>query len=90
MNSFDFYCVEAGSGSIKSLMKVPGVKRSDIKTHVYYTNNRFPAKSYTVSVGFMSVMGIGHIEARKRVDGLVAGLPTIPGVKYHTRFFPVD
>jgi hypothetical protein len=38
MNNCDFYCVEAGSGSIKSLMKVPGVKRSDIKTHVYYTN----------------------------------------------------
>jgi hypothetical protein len=90
MCEYDFFSVQAISSSIRSLMQIETIKRGDIKSHKYYTNERFPKVTHTASVAFVPVMGIGHLNARERVDELVSKLPSIAGVTYHVRFFPVD
>ena len=90
MCEFDFYSVQAISSSIRSLMKIGTIERRFIKTTVYYGSGRFPKQTHSVSLGYVDVMGIGHLEARKRADELVSMLPKIDGVTYHVRFYPVD
>jgi hypothetical protein len=90
MCEFDFYSVQAISSSIRSLMRVGTFKRDAIKTTVYYGSGRFPKQTHTASIGYVDVMGIGHLEARRRADELVRMLPVVEGVTYHVRFYPVD
>jgi len=89
MCEFDFYSVQAISSSIRSLMKTGTFKRDAIKSTVYYSG-KYPKQTHTASIGYVGVMGIGHLEARKRADELVSMLPQIDGVTYHVRFFPID
>lgn len=90
MCEYDFYSVTAISSSIRSLMGIENLKRGDIRTKQYYTNERFPKLTHTASIACVGVMGIGHLNARKQVDELVSKLPQIAGVTYHIRFFPID
>lgn len=89
MNDFDFYSVEAHSNSKRELYKVGSFKKDSVKTHTDW-RGRFPKKSYSVTIGYVDVMNIGHMEARKRADEMVSMLPEVGGVKYHVRFFPRD
>jgi hypothetical protein len=89
MNDFDFYVVKAFSTSIRSLMRVDGVKRDGIKSSTDWSG-RFPKKTYDVNLGYVDVMGIGHLEARRRADEMVRMLPTVVGVKYHIQFILRD
>jgi hypothetical protein len=71
MNNFDFFTVSASSSSIKSLMKLPNVKRENIQTRVYY-GDRFPKSFYKVPLKFFDVMEVGHYSARKMADEFVS------------------
>jgi hypothetical protein len=89
MCEFDFFSVQATSNSIKALMRVGTFSRDAIQTSVNYYG-RFPKTTYTVSIGYIDVMGIGHQQARERADELVGMLPKIEGVNYQIKFWPVD
>jgi hypothetical protein len=67
MNDFDFFTVSASSSSIRSLMKLPNVKRENIQTRVYY-GDRFPKSFYKVHLKFFDVMEVGHYTARQMAD----------------------
>jgi hypothetical protein len=67
MNDFDFFSVSASSSSIRSLMKLPNVKRENIQTRVYY-GDRFPKSFYKVHLKFFDVMEVGHYTARQMAD----------------------
>jgi hypothetical protein len=89
MNDFDFYVVKAYSPSIRSLMKVGTFERDAIKSNTDWSG-RFPKTTYDVNLGYVGVMGIGHLEARKRADELVSMLPNIDRVNYHIEFILRD
>jgi hypothetical protein len=89
MNDFDFYIVKAYSPSIRSLMKVDKVERNSIKSNTDWSG-RFPKTTYDVNLGYVDVMGVGHLEARKRADEMVGMLPNIDRVKYHIEFILRD
>ena len=89
MNDFDFYIVKAYSPSIRSLMKVGTFERTAIKSNTDWSG-RFPKTTYDVNLGYVDVMGIGHLEARKRADEMVGILPNIDRVKYHIEFILRD
>jgi hypothetical protein len=78
MNDFDFFTVSASSSSIRSLMKLPNVKRESIETRVYY-GGKFPKSFYKVHLKFFDVMEVGHYVARgmadKFVDTILADKP---------------
>ena len=67
MNDFDFFSVSASSSSIRSLMKLPNVKRESIETRVYY-GGKFPKSFYKVHLKFFDVMEVGHYTARQMAD----------------------
>lgn len=91
MNDFDFFSVSASSNSIRSLMKLPNVKREKIETRVYYGSGKFPKTFYKTELAFFDVMEVGHYVARKMandmVDKLVATKPdnVILSVKFESR-----
>lgn len=92
MNDFDFFTVNASSSSIRSLMKLPNVRRDSIEERVYYGNGKFPTRLYKVTLAFFDVMEFGHFGARERADKYVNELvSTKPeNVILSTKFFPVD
>ena len=92
MNDFDFFSVSASSSSIRSLMKLPNVKREKIETRVYYGSSRFPKKLYKVNLKFFDVMEFGHFGARQRANKYVETvLATKPAeVILSVKFYPVD
>ena len=67
MNDFDFFTVSASSTSIRSLMKLPNVKRENIETRVYY-GGKFPKSFYKVHLKFFDVMEVGHYAAKGMAD----------------------
>ena len=73
MNDFDFFTVSASSSSIRSLMKLPNVKRENIQTRVYY-GDRFPKSFYKVHLKFFDVMEVGHYTARQMADEFMKGI----------------
>jgi len=91
MNDFDFFSVSASSSSIKSLMKLPNVKRENIQGRVFY-GSKYPTSIYKVDMAFFDVMEFGHFGARERanklVETLVANKPE--NVILSTKFYPVD
>ena len=89
MNDFDFFTLSAVSSSVKSLMKVGKFTRDDVVRSIDWTG-KFPKHSYRATVGSIGVMGIGHIEARLRIEELKAMLPVIDGVSYYINFYTVD
>lgn len=91
MNDFDFFSVSASSSSIKSLMKLPNVRRENIETRVYY-GGKYPTTLYKVALAFFDVMEFGHFGARERANKLVDTLiSTKPdNVILSTKFYPVD
>jgi hypothetical protein len=89
MNDFDFYSVEAHSSSKRDLYQVGSFKKDSVKSSTDW-RGRFPVTSYSVTIGYVDVMNIGHVEASKRADELKRMLPEISGVKYYVRFFPRD
>ncbi len=91
MNDFDFFSVSASSSSIKSLMKLPNVRRENIQTRVFY-GSKYPTSIYKVDIAFFDVMEFGHFGARKRANELVETLvATKPdNVILSTKFYPVD
>lgn len=92
MNDFDFFSVSASSSSIRSLMKLPNVRRESIEEKVFYGNGKFPTRLYKVTLAFFDVMEYGHYTARKRADEyvnqLVSNKPE--NVILSTKFHPVD
>ena len=70
MNDFDFFSVCASSSSIRSLMKLPNVKRENIQSRVYY-GGRFPKTFYKTTLAFFDVMEVGHYSARKMADEFI-------------------
>ena len=92
MNDFDFFSVSASSSSIRSLMKLPNVRRENIESRLFYGNGKFPTRLYKVSLAFFDVMDYGHFGARKRADEFVNKLvSTKPdNVILSTKFYPVD
>lgn len=92
MNDFDFFSVSASSSSIRSLMKLPNVRRDSIEEKVFYGTGKFPTRLYKVSLAFFDVMEFGHFGARKRADEFVNKLvSTKPdNVILSTKFYPVD
>jgi hypothetical protein len=68
MNDFDFFTVSASSSSIRSLMKLPNVKRENIQTRVYYSGRGYSANFYKVHLKFFDVMEVGHYTARQMAD----------------------
>lgn len=89
MCDFDFFVVKAYSSSIRSLMKIGTFQRKAISSRVTY-GKRFPETTHSVSIGYVDVMNIGHVEARKRANELMGMLPKVDGVKYTIEFYPVD
>ena len=91
MNDFDFFSVSASSSSIRSLMKLPNVKREKIETRGYY-GGRDPANIYKIELAFFDVMEVGHYVARqmadKFVDKIIATKPA--DVILSVKFQPVD
>jgi hypothetical protein len=91
MNDFDFFSVSASSSSIRSLMKLPNVKREKIETRVYY-GGRYPVNIYKIELAFFDVMEVGHYVARqmadKFVDKIIATKPA--DVILSVKFQPVD
>jgi hypothetical protein len=71
MNDFDFFTVSASSSSIRSLMKLPNVKRESIQTRVYSSGRGYKAYFYKVHLKFFDVMEVGHYTARQMADKFV-------------------
>jgi hypothetical protein len=71
MNDFDFFTVSASSSSIRSLMKLPNVKREKIETRVYSSGRGYKAYFYKVHLKFFDVMEVGHYAARQMADKFV-------------------
>jgi hypothetical protein len=67
MNDFDFFTVSASSSSIRSLMKLPNVKRENIQSTIYYSG-KFPKSFYKVHLKFFDVMEVGHYVAREMAN----------------------
>jgi hypothetical protein len=91
MNDFDFFSVSASSSSIRSLMKLPNVRRENIQSRVYY-GGRFPKTFYKTTLAFFDVMEVGHYSARKLADEFIDKiLGTKPeNVILSVSFQPVD
>ena len=70
MNDFDFFTVSASSSSIRSLMKLPNVKRENIQSTIYYSG-KYPKSFYKVHLKFFDVMEVGHYAARGMADEFV-------------------
>jgi hypothetical protein len=90
MNDFDFFTVSASSTSIRSLMKLPNVKRERIHTKVYHKTiggRRYRAYLYMVNLAYFDVMEVGHYSARKMADEFVN---KIVGTKSHNVILSVS
>ena len=81
----DVYTAMASSSSIRLLMKIPGVKRSDIKTRVSYNYGRYPKQEHHAYLaGFHNqALPGGHAQAQKLAHAHIAKIPKIEGVYYY-------
>jgi len=75
-----FYSVSAESDSIRALMKVPNVKREDIKTRMVY-GGRYPKKIHYVFIDGFNEQEFGS-SAQRMAHELEDSLPKIPRVRY--------
>lgn len=87
-NYFDFYVITAHSDSKRAIKRIPNLQESEIfKT--YSVAGRWTKPSYSARVAFIDIMGTSEA-AKERVDAILASLPKIDGVRYHTKYIVRD
>lgn len=87
-NYFDFYVITAHSDSKRAIKKIPNLQESEIVT-TYSVAGRWTKPTYIARLAFINVMGVAEA-ARERVDAILASLPKIDGVRYHTKYIIRD
>ena len=85
---FDFYAITAHSDSKRDIKRIPNLQESEIVT-TYSVAGKWTKPTYIARLAYIDVMGTSEA-AREKVDAILASLPKIDGVRYHTKYIVRD